>query len=620
MNGPALDIHDPFDDARELINRLLDNELTSEDAKRLEQLVCERPDVRRFYILNMHLWCNLAPHMTATAGLAEDASPGSNLDFEESMVLPALSGSEEPDEPEPIELPPLVWPEPEQPNPWPRRLFGLGALAASVLLAAGLAFFLWPRTQPVVTNPLPAPAQPQPVLPEVTPEVVVPAPPPLTATLASAVGAEWAAPHASIRTGMTLPGDVLQLKKGLAEIRFASGVSMIVEAPASIRIHTDTRTALLNGKLVTTVPQAATGFVVQTAAAEVVDLGTEFGVEVDAGGATRVEVFRGKVRAEAPEPPPTTAPTANVTASAFKPREIVAGEAGRVAPGAAAVTEVPAKPLSFVRDDEFAVRRASQGGSDFHRWLAHTYELRRDPSLAAYYTFDRRPDAPGVLPNRAVSASAGAPGRFDVPLGYQGNAATAPAWVEGRWPGKDALDFSPAARHGMHLPEFPFSTNGRLTVAAWVKARSLPYWAAIAKNRGETKDTQGQFSLGVYGTDGSLVGRVTQDDNAEVLVREPATSPLPLNQWVHVALVADGVTLRLYRDGREVAAVPCTGPIARPNPKALTIGYRAGADAVPNVGNRGEHWDGLIDELAIFHRALTAREVLELYEAGRPGN
>ena len=78
-----------------------------------------------------------------------------------------------------------------------------------------------------------------------------------------------------------------------------------------------------------------------------------------------------------------------------------------------------------------------------------------------------------------------------------------------------------------------------------------------------------------------------------MLVREPAASPLPVNQWVHVALVADGVTLRLYRDGREVAAAPCTGPIARPNPKALTIGYRAGADGTPNVGNRGEHWDGL---------------------------
>ena len=99
----------------------------------------------------------------------------------------------------------------------------------------------------------------------------------------------------------------MQLKKGLAEIRFASGVSMILEAPARLQIHSDTRTALLNGKLVTTVPQAATGFVVETAAAEVVDLGTEFGVEVDAGGAMRVEVFRGKVRAEAPEPP-TTAP------------------------------------------------------------------------------------------------------------------------------------------------------------------------------------------------------------------------------------------------------------------------------------------------------------------------
>jgi hypothetical protein len=478
------------------------------------------------------------------------------------------------------------------------------------------------------------------VTPATIPAPAPPTRPAVSAVLAAAVQARWAAPQGDLAVGQPLAAGPLELTAGLAEVRFTNGVSLLIEAPARLVLRTDMRAELLAGKVVATVPPPASGFTVETSATRLIDLGTEFGVEVDDGGETRVEVFRGKVKAAPPEsdqanrassqPAASSQPTAPPAAK-FETRELVAGEAGRVAPGEAAVAEAKPAPLSFVRDDEFEANVAAESGSTYHRWLAYTYRLRRDPALAAYYTFEKPAEAPSSAPADADAARADrvpnraerSAGEFDLQLGYKKIAASMPAWAPGRWKQKGALDFHPDQRQGAFMPEFPYSTNGTLTVSAWVYPRSSRYWSAIVKNRGESRQSQGQFSLGLYERDGTLVARVTQGDGVEVLAHEPAGSPLPLNKWVQVAMVADGSTLKIYRDGREVGSVPCTGVDAKPPLlKSLSVGYRAGSlpDGTPALSNNGEYWDGLVDEVAIFHRALTADQLRQMYEAGRPAN
>lgn len=647
----------PLDEAAELINRLLDGELTPGDTSRLEELVCTRADVRRFYVLNMHLWCTLAPHVASASAPISIEESVASLRAENAMVIPAFADEddEDLDRPEPIELPPLIWPPPKPMvyDPWPRRRnLAAAAIAAMVLLAASLVLF-WPNQpksdhriaeRPRQTNvPAATPIDPgtQPSLPAPTP-----APPPtrpaLSAVLAAAVQARWAAPSGDLAVGQPLASGPLELTSGLAEVRYANGVSLLIEAPARLVLQSDMRAELLSGKVVATVPPPAIGFTVETSATRLVDLGTEFGVEVDREGETRVEVFRGKVQAAPPDPAAASASTRPAAASSqpttkpaatakFEARELKAGEAGRVTPGAVAVAESKPAPLSFVRDDEFEANVAAENGSSYHRWLAYTYRLRRDPALAAFYTFDKPADtsaadgigADSADPTRAdrvTNRAEQSVGKFDLQRGYKKLDSTKPAWAAGRWKQKAALDFHRDRRQGAYMPEFPYSTSGSLTVAAWVNVRSGPYWAAIAKNRGESKQSQGQFSLGLFERDGTLVARVTQPDGVEVLIHEPAGSPLPLNQWVHVAMVADGSTLKIYRDGLEVGSVPCTGVDAKPRLKSLSVGYRAGSapDGTPAQTNQGEYWDGLVDEVAIFHRGLTADQVRELYEAGRP--
>jgi len=68
--------------------------------------------------------------------------------------------------------------------------------------------------------------------------------------------------------------------------------------------------------------------------------------------------------------------------------------------------------------------------------------------------------------------------------------------------------------------------------------------------------------------------------------------------------------MRIYSDGVEVANLAASGPIdAVTNP--LEIGH--------NVVATGFHWQGLIDEVEIFNRALTQCEIQAIVDAGSAG-
>ena len=74
---------------------------------------------------------------------------------------------------------------------------------------------------------------------------------------------------------------------------------------------------------------------------------------------------------------------------------------------------------------------------------------------------------------------------------------------------------------------------------------------------------------------------------------------VPVNRWSHLALTYDGGTLRLYLNGSQVSSRATTGTIRRTT-DPLWIG-----------GNHpyGEYFQGLIDEVRIYDRVLSAPDV-----------
>ena len=100
----------------------------------------------------------------------------------------------------------------------------------------------------------------------------------------------------------------------------------------------------------------------------------------------------------------------------------------------------------------------------------------------------------------------------------------------------------------------------------------------------------------------------------EVGVRD--TVPLPLGEWQFVAFTLDGSTLRLYRNGHEIASTLCAG-LSPIGPAALGLGGKLNAGGREPESNTPGFWDGTLDELAVFHRALAPEQIIALFEAAR---
>jgi hypothetical protein len=126
----------------------------------------------------------------------------------------------------------------------------------------------------------------------------------------------------------------LQVRTGFAELEFAQGAKVVVQGPAEFEVRSANRGFLRRGKLVAVVPPQAIGFTIATPKAEIVDLGTEFGVEVDDHQNAEVHVFTGVVVARPTELALAQGPGVRITA----------GKALRIDGRQANFTSVPIPP------------------------------------------------------------------------------------------------------------------------------------------------------------------------------------------------------------------------------------------------------------------------------------
>jgi PKD repeat protein len=84
---------------------------------------------------------------------------------------------------------------------------------------------------------------------------------------------------------------------------------------------------------------------------------------------------------------------------------------------------------------------------------------------------------------------------------------------------------------------------------------------------------------------------------------------LPANAWTHLAATYDGATLRLYLNGVPTASAPVSGPIP-----GSTAPLRIGGNSM-----WGEFFQGVIDEVWVFDRALTPSEIQQFMNTPVPG-
>ena len=89
--------------------------------------------------------------------------------------------------------------------------------------------------------------------------------------------------------------DSLWLDRGAAELRLTNGTVAQLEAPLILEMVSLDCARVLRGRVTIDVSESARGMTVETAAAEIIDLGTVFSVDVTDLGNTDVVVFQGEV-------------------------------------------------------------------------------------------------------------------------------------------------------------------------------------------------------------------------------------------------------------------------------------------------------------------------------------
>lgn len=114
------------------------------------------------------------------------------------------------------------------------------------------------------------------------------------ASIAQLVGAQWDDDNA-LSIGDRLSAQTIKLRSGFLRLAFDDGVEVTLQGPVEYELLAAGKTKLKSGLLTATVPPGAEGFSVNTPTAEVVDLGTAFGIDLQEDGVSRISVFEGEV-------------------------------------------------------------------------------------------------------------------------------------------------------------------------------------------------------------------------------------------------------------------------------------------------------------------------------------
>jgi hypothetical protein len=470
----------------------------------------------------------------------------------------------------------------------------------------------------------------------------------LVGQITGVVDCQWADPRTAVSDGDGVPlGQKFALASGYLEITYQSGARVILQGPCAYDVESKTGGFLSLGKLTARVgkKEAASGskgersanlsrsqgrmeptvslalrpspgkseirnlkseisnpqsptlnplFSIRTPTAVVNDLGTEFGVEVGKDQQAVVEVFQGRV---------SLVPSAGRD-SHKEPMLVTAGQTVHLSADGSRMTGPPQPGSRFVRVGNLpTVVKQYRKELSYQRWRKYSEWLRRDPDLVVYYTFDNQAAAPERVLNWAKSAG----GRHIGALG-SGRPGTMPAWTSGRWPGKGALAFDGRKLNCVVVPhDQTLNLTQAITIAAWVKP-DYPEQVSHLLNKVESGRTTYNFVW---------LGKSPALRPEQALYFDWGFGPRILNgalptvsRWTHVAVSCDARRMTLYVDGQ--------GTVLDWQPGMATVATNADVVIGKPSWSDSEAFTGLMDELAIFRRALSDEEIRRMAAIGKP--
>ncbi len=96
------------------------------------------------------------------------------------------------------------------------------------------------------------------------------------------------------------------------------------------------------------------------------------------------------------------------------------------------------------------------------------------------------------------------------------------------------------------------------------------------------------------------------------------SQPIKPGQWYHMVFTYDGRKKKLYLNGGQAMKL-FSGKLDHTSPNTYTLGRSILIGADESESPVGEIFDGAIDDLRVFNRALPEEEILEMYSKPAPG-
>lgn len=388
------------------------------------------------------------------------------------------------------------------------------------------------------------------------------------AVLTRGVNLEWESP--AITPGTPLSPGLLKLKSGIAQIEFYQGARVLIEGPAELQLVSSGEATCTRGKLSAHVPPQAKGFRINTPKGTIVDLGTEFGLDVSDANA-EVHVFKGEIELHQDAEAMKSLKEGQAMAFAAKSQLITVNASG------------------FTSLNEINTRTALSDRSQFERWLTASTQTNADPNLKLHFDFQDDKTSRS-LRNHAA-------------MGEDGSIVGA-AWTPGRWPEKHALEFRNVSdRVRLSVP----GETKALTMAMWVRVNGLDRTfnsLFMSEGWGDRKvhwqiTREGKIRLGVAGRQ----GKGHTDYDTPVFF-----TPERFGRWMHLAVVFDPGTgeVRHFANGSLLARLP----LKDPSPLKIGIAELGNWNDQRKTGGVAiRHLSGALDEFALWDRALGDAEI-----------
>ncbi|KMT66956.1 LamG-like jellyroll fold domain-containing protein [Catenovulum maritimum] len=378
--------------------------------------------------------------------------------------------------------------------------------------------------------------------------------------------------------GKLLHKGKISLEQGYSEVVMDNGVILVLEAPIELNIRSENLVILEKGKLVAKVPPQAIGFRVDTPSSEIIDLGTEFAVDVNEQGESQVHVLDGEVKARASKQ------------QAFKMLK-------------------KDQALAFSLDEKIKIIQSSP--NLFMRALPGKSAVNPD---YLHWSFDQNQagqfasSGKGIVGQHYPAYDKTEAGQISQVAGVFANAIALDGranWLETEFPGISG-DAPRTVSFWVKVPQ-DIGRHEVFGIVSWGTQEFYSAWQ-ISPNPFPQNGPIGALRIGTY--------------NAQVV----GTRDLRDGQWHHVAVVLYGgeasdisTHVLMYVDGelektngKSVAKV--NTKISQNNSRPLSLGRNIGYTA---AHEKDKFFRGAVDELYVFDAALEQKHIRQLMKNNR---